>query len=221
MVATRRSCNYEWDRWMYRWTLNKPLLHTYRYGYTHTHTTILRLCGFCPGQPGWAGTRRNILPLTLIVVINHPYLLFPSTTIHGILPIQSSCFTVFPQSLSKSSLVYLLAWHPPLHTPYISSPSHYLLFSIITAAVYLTVCCLQGGVYYAVPSSVPGVQHILYSVPVDSASDLLHGITDQPSTILHVRAIVCFCLTSWYASTHTARSQCLFNWLHLFWSYCR
>jgi len=24
----------------------------------------------------------------------------------------------FPQSLSKFSLVYLLAWHPPLHTPY-------------------------------------------------------------------------------------------------------
>jgi len=52
---------------------------------THTHTTVLRLCGICPGQPGWAGTRRNIQPLTLIVVINHPYLLSPSTTIHGIL----------------------------------------------------------------------------------------------------------------------------------------
>jgi len=29
---------------------------------THTHTTVLRLCGICPGQPGWAGTRRNIHP---------------------------------------------------------------------------------------------------------------------------------------------------------------
>ena len=37
----------------------------------------------CPGQPGWAGTRRNIHPLTLIVVINHPYLLSPSTTIQS------------------------------------------------------------------------------------------------------------------------------------------
>jgi len=55
------------------------------------------------------------------------YLLHPSTTIHGILPVQSTCLTVFlPQSLSKFSLVYLLAWHPPLHTPYISSSSHYL-----------------------------------------------------------------------------------------------
>jgi len=30
---------------------------------THTHTTVLWLCGICPGQPGWAGTRRNIHPL--------------------------------------------------------------------------------------------------------------------------------------------------------------
>jgi len=40
----------------------------------HKHTTVLRLYGFCPGQPGWASTRRNIHPLTPIVVINHPYL---------------------------------------------------------------------------------------------------------------------------------------------------
>ena len=35
----------------------------------------------------------------------------------------------FSTSLSKFSLVYHLAWHPPLHTPYISSPNHYLLFA--------------------------------------------------------------------------------------------
>jgi len=68
-------------------------LHTHTH--THTSATILWLFGFCPGQPGWTSTRRNIHPLTLIVVINHPYLLPPSTTIHGILPIQSSLFTVF------------------------------------------------------------------------------------------------------------------------------
>jgi len=39
---------------------------------TTTTTTILRLSGFCLGQSGWAGTRRNIHPLTNIVVINHP-----------------------------------------------------------------------------------------------------------------------------------------------------
>ena len=37
--------------------------------------------------------------------------------------------SLFPQSLSKFSLVYLLAMHIPLHTPYISSPTHCLLFA--------------------------------------------------------------------------------------------
>ena len=72
--------------------------------HTHTHTTVLWLCGFCPGQPGWAGTRRHIHPLTLIVVINHPYQLSPSTTTHGIFPIQSTYFTVFFHNLSPSFL---------------------------------------------------------------------------------------------------------------------
>jgi len=39
---------------------------------TTTTTTILWLSGFCSGQPGWAGTRRNIHPLTPTLVINHP-----------------------------------------------------------------------------------------------------------------------------------------------------
>jgi len=39
--------------------------------------------------------------------------------------------SLFAQPVSKSSLVYLLVWHPPLHTPYVPSrsPSHYLLFA--------------------------------------------------------------------------------------------
>ena len=56
--------------------------------------------------------------------------------------------------------------------------------------VYGGVQCTQGGVYYAVPSSVPGVQHIVYSVPVDSAAELLQGISDQPSTVIHVCSAV-------------------------------
>jgi len=39
-------------------------------------------------------------------------------------------YSLFPQSLSKFSLVYLLAWHPQLHTPYISSSNHCLLFAV-------------------------------------------------------------------------------------------
>ena len=74
--------------------------------------------------------RRNIHPLTPIMVINHPLsassiyydLWHPPCSIH----VPDS---LFPQSLSKFSLVYLLAWHPPLHTPYISSPNHCLLLA--------------------------------------------------------------------------------------------
>jgi len=80
----------------------------------YTHTTVLRLCGMCPGQPGWAGTRRNIHPLTLIVVINHPYLLSPSTTIHSILHIQSTCSTVFFHNLLPS-LLWSTSWSVTLN----------------------------------------------------------------------------------------------------------
>ena len=54
-----------------------------------------------------------------------PYLLPPSIMIHG--SVQFTCLTVFLHNLSqisKFSLVYLLAWHPPLHTTYVSSPNH-------------------------------------------------------------------------------------------------
>jgi len=37
--------------------------------------------------------------------------------------------SLFTQSHSKFTLVYLLAWHPPLHTAYNSSPNHCLLFA--------------------------------------------------------------------------------------------
>jgi len=60
-----------------------------------------------------------------------PYLLHPSTMIHGIFPVQSTC-------LYPCFLVYLLAWHPPLHTPYISSPNHCLLFA--THVHTITIC---------------------------------------------------------------------------------
>jgi len=47
----------------------------------------------------------------------------------------------FPRSLSKFSFIYLLAWHAPLHTPYISSHNHCLLFAAHahTIATYFAV----------------------------------------------------------------------------------
>ena len=50
----------------------------------------------------------------LIVVINHPNLLSPSTTNHGILRIQSTCFAVFLHNLSPSFL-WSTSWPGTLH----------------------------------------------------------------------------------------------------------
>ena len=85
----------------------------------------------CLGLPGWAGTRRNIHPLTSILVIGHPL----STSFIYYDPQHPLCSVYmpdspFPQPLSRSSLAFLLVWdHLLLHTTYISSPSHHLLFT--------------------------------------------------------------------------------------------
>ena len=90
--------------------------------HTHTHNEQL-LYGsmdFVQDNPAHS----QLLWLSIV-----PYLLHPSNTIHGIVPVQSTRLTVFFHNLFKFSLVNLLAWHPPLHTPYISSPNHCLLFA--------------------------------------------------------------------------------------------
>jgi len=55
----------------------RPLQHNPHHGntavYTHTHTrTHNHLTAFCLGLPGYAGTRKNIHPLTSILIIGHP-----------------------------------------------------------------------------------------------------------------------------------------------------
>jgi len=67
------------------------------HNHTHNH---LRLYGFCLGQPRWAGTRRNIHPLTPIVVINCP--LSTSSIQHD--PWHPSCSVHAPDSLFPQSL---------------------------------------------------------------------------------------------------------------------
>jgi len=67
--------------------------------YTH-----YRLMALCLGLPGWAGTRRNIHPLTPILFIRHPYQLPPSTTIYSILLVQFTCLTVLFHNLSPGPL---------------------------------------------------------------------------------------------------------------------
>jgi len=99
---------------------------THTHTHTHNHFTAVWIVWDNPGEPVPEETFTHSHLLWSSIV---PYLLHPSTMIHGILPVQSTCLTVFFHSLSKFSLVYFLACHPPLHTAYISSPNHCLLFS--------------------------------------------------------------------------------------------
>jgi len=116
---------------------------THAHTHTHTHTTILWLSGFCPGQTRWAATRRNIHALTPLVIISHP--LSASSTQHDPSHPSHSIHvpdSLFPQSLSKFSLVYLLAWHPSLHTPYISSSNQWLLFATYSHTIAICFALL-------------------------------------------------------------------------------
>ena len=66
-----------------------------------------------PGLPGWASTRRNTHPLTLILIIKHCL----STFSLYCCPEHPSCSiyvldTLFQQPVSRSSLVYPLVWNP-------------------------------------------------------------------------------------------------------------
>jgi len=82
-------------------------------------------CGPYLGLPGWANTGRNIHPLTPIVIIHQPL----------------SAYSIYYDPYhpaSKSFLVYLLVWNFPLHTPFISSPTHYLLFATLAYTIHLS-----------------------------------------------------------------------------------
>ena len=81
-----------------------------------------RLTAFDLGLPGYAGTRRNIYPLTPILIIGTLYQLPPFTTIHSILFVQFACLTVFFNNLSLGPL----GLDPLLHTPCISSANRHL-----------------------------------------------------------------------------------------------
>jgi len=93
--------------------------------HTHTHTLPFYGSGFCLRQPGEKHSPTHTCHGHQSSLILH---LLQSMTCS--LFNLHACQFFFSQSLSKFSLVCLLAWHPPLHTPYISSPNHCLHFCL-------------------------------------------------------------------------------------------
>jgi len=97
----------------------------------HTHKTqqFLQRSGFCLGQPGEPVPKETFTQSHLSRSSIIRYLL-----LHLLRSMASSLFNLracqsFAQSLSRLHLVCLLVSHPPLHTPYIFSPNHCLLFA--------------------------------------------------------------------------------------------
>ena len=104
---------------------------------THTHTTILHLSGLCLAsrcqkKHSSADTYRGHQS-SLICFLHLPRSMLSS-------PFNLHAWQSF-STVSKFSLVYLLAWHPPLHIPYISSPNHCLLFCNTLAYHDSLLCC--------------------------------------------------------------------------------
>ena len=131
--------------------------------------------GSCLGVPGWASTRKTSTHSPSWSSSNL-YQILPSTTIHSILPVQFTCLTILLHNLSPSSLVYLLVWSPPPHTPYISSPSQCLLFA--THAHTIATC-------FAV---VPRLHHLF----LVSLSTLYLGLLSFTLTLhTHLTILIC------------------------------
>ena len=83
--------------------------------------------------------------------------------------------SLFAESLSKFSLVYLLVWHPPLHTPYISSCNHCFL---CTAHVHTIATC------FAV------VLKLLSSNPSLSLNSLLGSLSFSLTPYIHLIILI-------------------------------
>jgi len=97
--------------------------------HTHTHTQLFHgSMDFVWDNPGEPVPEETFIHSHVSSSSIIPNLLHPSTTIHGILPVQFTCQTVFFHNLC-SSFLWSTSLHPPLHTTYISSPNHCLLFT--------------------------------------------------------------------------------------------
>jgi len=118
---------------------NKNLtVHLLSLKYIHTTTTITILRPFVQDYlselvPEETFTHSHLSWSSIIL-----YQLPPPTINHSILPVQFTCLTLFFTTSLQVLFGLPLAWHPPLHTPYISSPNHCLLF---TAHAHTIAAC--------------------------------------------------------------------------------
>jgi len=80
------SAGLSFWRLIHNFLLGPKICHFTIVPHTHTQPSYQMASGFCLGQPGWAGTRRNIHPLLPIMVISH---------------------------LLSASSIYYDPWHPP------------------------------------------------------------------------------------------------------------
>jgi len=84
------------------------------HAHTRTHTTVLWLSDFVQDNPGELVPEEKFIHSHLSWSSVIPYLLPPSIIIHGLLPVQFTCLTVFFHNLSPSFL-WSTSWPDTLH----------------------------------------------------------------------------------------------------------
>jgi len=108
----------------------------------------------------------------------------------------------FAQPLSKSSLVYLLVWHPPLRTPYISSPNHCLFFTTHCFAVVSRLChlILECLLTLYLELFIFYFNACIHLTILISATEVTHFLFLQAMqhTTLHTTAVQCPSHYQWY-----------------------
>jgi len=134
---------------------NLRLAHGHTHARMHTHATVLRLSRLSQGQRGCEGTRKTFTCSHLSWSSIIHYLLPPYITIHDILCSIDVLDILFPWSLSKFSLVNLLAWRPLLHTPYISSPNHWHFFTVHAHTIATCFALILSSIFLILYASNP------------------------------------------------------------------
>jgi len=174
---------------------------------THTHTHFMALWNWS-GQPGWAGTKRNIhhshLSWSSIIL----YLLFPSIAIHGILPVQFMCLTVFSHNLCPSFL-WSTSWSENLHFIFhIFSPNHCLLFAAHAHTNTITTC-------FAVVPKLYNLILVYFSLASSHMSVLLISVLHSQHTdgTIQLKPHICTHWTMCTTPLTTANLQQSFLWI--------